>query len=262
MKQINNAWWFVFDKDRLLLEKQNGTLVLPQGESAPIAPPQGTTIHEIATMENLPCKAFSIDHEIAETDMYVALGLRMAYDNLSDPQYQLAGKAFEILHWDHNSRFCSVCGAMMQQREAVMKKCPVCNTEMYPNISTAIIVLVRKDDAALMVRALNFRGTHYGLVAGFLETGETLEECVHREVKEETGLDIKNVTYFGNQPWPYPSGLMVGFVADYDGGEIKIQKEELSTAAFFTRDNLPELPRKLSLARRLIDWWLENPQER
>ncbi len=95
------------------------------------------------------------------------------------------------------------------------------------------------------------------LVAGFLETGETLEECVAREVKEETGLDVKNITYFGNQPWPYPSGLMVGFIADYAGGEIKLQEEELSSGDFYTRDNLPELPRKLSLARKMIDWWLE-----
>lgn len=260
MDKIETAWWFVFSKDQLLLEKQNGSLVLPRGTSAPVTPPTGTTIHEITILDNLPCKAFAIDGEIEETDLHIAMGLRMAYDALPEPQYQIAGKAFEILHWDHNSRFCSVCGAMMHQREPIMKKCPVCGTEMYPNISTAIIVLVRKDNAALMVRALNFRGTHYGLVAGFLETGETLEECVHREVKEETGLDVKNVTYFGNQPWPYPSGLMVGFMADYAGGEIKIQKEELSTAAFFTRDNLPELPRKLSLARKLIDSWIEeNP---
>ena len=93
-------------------------------------------------------------------------------------------------------------------------------------------------------------------MAGFLEVGETLEACVRREVREETGLEIANITYFDSQPWPYPSGLMVGFVADYVSGEIKLQDEELSAGAFFTRDNLPELPQKLSIARRLIDWWL------
>ena len=82
-----------------------------------------------------------------------------------------------------------------------------------------------------------------------------------REVKEETGLDVKNITYFGNQPWPYPSGLMVGFIADYAGGEINLQDEELSSGDFYTRDNLPELPRKLSLARKMIDWWIEHPNE-
>ena len=101
----------------------------------------------------------------------------------------------------------------------------------------------------------------YGLVAGFLEAGETLEECVEREVMEETGLRIKNITYFGSQPWPYPSGLMAGFVADYAGGEIKLQNEELSAGAFYRRDNLPELPTKPSIARRMIDWWRNGERQ-
>ena len=117
-------------------------------------------------------------------------------------------------------------------KDTIMKKCPACGNEMYPSISAAILVLVRKEDSLLLVHARNFKGTFYSLVAGFLETGETLEECVMREVKEETGLDIKNITYFGNEPWPYPSGLMVGFIADYAGGEISLQDEELSSGAF------------------------------
>ena len=126
-------------------------------------------------------------------------------------------------------------------------------------VSTASdMELIRKGKEILLVHARNFKGTFNSLVAGFLETGETLEECVAREVKEETGLDVKNITYFANQPWPYPSGLMVGFIADYAGGELTLQDEELSSGAFYTRDNLPELPRKLSLARKMIDWWIEN----
>ena len=107
-----------------------------------------------------------------------------------------------------------------------------------------------------MVHARNFRGNFHGLVAGFIEVGETLEECVRREVREETGLEIKELRYFASQPWPYPSGLMIGFTATYAGGSLKLQAEELSTGAFFSKDNLPEIPRKLSLARKLIDAWL------
>ena len=103
-----------------------------------------------------------------------------------------------------------------------------------------------------------FKGTFNSLVAGFLETGENLEECVAREVMEETQLKIKNISYFGSQSWPYPSGLMVGFIADYESGKIELQDDELSSGAFYTRDNLPELPHKLSLARKMIDWWLEQ----
>ena len=90
-----------------------------------------------------------------------------------------------------------------------------------------------------LVHARNFKTDFYGLVAGFVETGETLEEAVHREVKEETGIKIKNIRYFGSQPWPYPCGLMVGFNADYDGGDIHLQQSELSKGAWFTKDNLP-----------------------
>ena len=100
--------------------------------------------------------------------------------------------------------------------------------------------------------------TFYGLVAGFLEAGETLEQCVKREVLEETGLQIKNIHYFASQPWPYPSGLMVGFTAEYQSGEIKLQKDELSAGAFYSKENLPEIPQRLSIARQLIDWWLKQ----
>lgn len=145
-----------------------------------------------------------------------------------------------------------------EHKTPIMKKCPSCAYEIYPPISTAIIVLIRRGEEILLVHARNFRGTFYGLVAGFLEAGETLEQCVQREVMEETGLRVKNITYFGNQPWPYPSGLMVGFIADYESGEIKLQKDELSAGAFYSKENMPEIPRKLSIARKMIDWWLSN----
>ena len=151
-----------------------------------------------------------------------------------------------------------MCGVPTVQISPIAKKCPQCRQEIYPRISPAIIVLIRLEDSILLVHARNFRGTFNGLVAGFLEPGETLEECVHREVLEETGLHIKNLKYFGSQPWPYPSGIMIGFTADYESGNIKLQQEELNAGAFYTKDNLPEIPKKLSLARKLIDAWLEE----
>ena len=258
MNEPSKNWWIIFHKDQILLQKQNDKFSLPCNEQSPIRIPKGSTVHEICILETLPCKAFTIEQSIEESKDYVLTGLRASYDLIPLVQYQAAGKAAEILHWDRNSRFCPVCGTKMIQKEAIMKKCPACGNEMYPAISVAILLLIRKEDSLLLVHARNFKGTFNSLVAGFLETGETLEECVAREVKEETGLDIRNITYFANQPWPYPSGLMVGFIADYAGGELQLQDEELSSGAFYTRDNLPELPRKLSLARKMIDWWLEN----
>lgn len=262
MNQTAQSWWFIFYKDQLLLEKkEDGIYAIPCGESSPIVIKEKTTVHNITTLEGRNCKAFSLSSPIEESEQWIMIGLRASYEYLPLSHYQTAGKAHEILHWDRNSRFCSACGTPMEQKESIMKRCPKCGWEVYPSISTAILVLVRKKDSLLLVHARNFKGTFNSLVAGFLETGETLEECVAREVKEETGLDVKNITYFGNQPWPYPSGLMVGFIADYAGGEINLQDEELSSGDFYTRDNLPELPRKLSLARKMIDWWIEHPNE-
>lgn len=139
------------------------------------------------------------------------------------------------------------------------RRCPSCGNEIFPPIAPAIIVRVeRGDDEILMVRAHNFRSDFYGLVAGFVEPGETLEECVAREVKEETGLDITDIRYACSQPWPFPSGLMIGFVAKYAGGEIVVQQEELKDARFFRRSAMPNLPSPMSIARRLVDEWLRK----
>ena len=259
MNETTQSWWFVFYKDQLLLEKkENGAFALPYGEIPPITIKEKTTVHTITTLEGKTCKSFSLSSPFEESAQYVMTGLRASYDYLPLSHYQAAGKAHEILHWDRNSRFCSACGTPMEQQTPIMKKCPECGNEMYPPVSTAIIVLIRKGKEILPVHTRNFRSTFHGLVTGFLETSKTLEQCVEREVMEETRLKVKNITYFDSQPWPYPSGLMVGFIADYESGEIKLQADELSSGAFYSKDNLPEIPRKLSIARKLIDWWLEN----
>ena len=144
----------------------------------------------------------------------------------------------------------------MRMDTEISKKCTHCGKEIWQQLAIAVIVLIHRGDEVLLVHARNFRTEFYGLVAGFVETGETLEEAVHREVREETGIKITNLRYFGSQPWPYPCGLMVGFTADYAGGQIHIQHEELQNVAWFNRDHLPKLPEPLSIARHLIDDWL------
>ena len=144
----------------------------------------------------------------------------------------------------------------MKYSTKISKRCVECGNEIWPQLQTAIIVLVKRDDKILMVQSKNFRADYMGLVAGFVETGETLEQCVAREVMEETNIRIKNIRYYGSQPWPYPCGLMVGFVADYEGGEMELQTSELNKGGWFGANNLPPVPGKVSLARRLIDAWL------
>lgn len=256
-------YWFLFYEDQLLLRKEGDRYTLPVGDVPPVAV---TSSMEMPGIGERPGQVASLDtpempvpdRESDASASYIWMGLRASWDCLPGDLYRKAGKAYQLLYWDRNSRFCPACGTATVRETEISKRCPSCGKELYPVISAAILVLVRKGEEILLVRARNFKGTFHSLVAGFLETGETLEECVAREVKEETGLDVCNVTYWGNQPWPYPSGLMVGFIADYAGGEIRLQEEELCAGAFYTADRLPELPRKLSLARRMIDWWLDT----
>ncbi len=186
------------------------------------------------------------------------MGLRKSFQVLNPTDYQLAGKCAELIYWDYQTRYCGVCGSPLAWQTDISKQCPQCGKEWWPSIAIAIIVRILRDDQILLVHARNFRGPHYGLVAGFVETGETLEQAVEREVWEETRLRISNLRYFGSQPWPYPCGLMVGFTADYASGELRLQREELGGGGWFDRDHLPLLPDNASIARRLIDDWAGN----
>ena len=244
MEKTNNAslYWYVFYNDQLLLQKKAEGYVIPCTDEAPVTVARSLPVE---MQDGTMAMAAFTDAPLEETDVFMPMGLRASYDHIDRYSYDQAGKAYEIVYWDQHSR-------------PIMKKCPHCGNEMFPSVSPAVLVLIRKGEEILLVHARNFRGTFHGLVAGFLETGETLEQCVEREVWEETGLTIRNITYFGNQPWPYPSNLMIGFIADYVSGEIKLQDEELSSGSFFSKDNLPEIPHKLSLARKMIDWWLGN----
>jgi|SRR5574344_944092 NAD+ diphosphatase len=254
-----NKYWFVFCKTDLLLEKNDdGTLSVPFQEKAPIKTRPWTTIHNISPFPDADVKTYCIDNPITENDKYVMMGLRATYDHIPIELYLKAGKCAEILYWDSTTKFCGVCGGQMKLHTDISKRCENCGKEVWPQLATAIIVLVNKGDEVLLVHANNFRGNYFGLVAGFVETGETLEQAVHREVLEETGIKVKNLRYHGSQPWPYPCGLMVGFFAEYESGSIKLQRSEIGAGDWFNRDNFPEIPGKMSMARMLIDKWLES----
>ena len=250
----------------------DGTFTVPLCEEPPTEVKPWTTILNVTPMaDGTPVCTYAIDTIPSSSTVNgqwstvngqrstLFLPLRQSYYKLPEPLYLKAGKCAELLYWDHNTRFCGVCGGLMHLHTDISKRCEHCGKEVWPQLATAVIVLIhRGPDEVLLARGRNFRSDFFGLIAGFVETGETLEEAVRREVREETGLSIRNITYFDSQPWPYPCGLMVGFNADYDAGELHLQREELKKAAWFHRDHLPNLPEKLSIARRLIDHWLTN----
>ena len=254
-------YYFVFCKDELVLEqREDGTYTIPLREEPPTEVKPWTTILNITPLDGVEVKAYNIDAPITTDSSahasFEMCPLRQSYYKLPEALYLKAGKCAELLYWHRNTKFCGVCGGQMHFHTDISKRCEMCGKEVWPQLATAIIVLIRKgDDEVLLARGRNFKSDFYGLIAGFVETGETLEQAVEREVMEETGLTIKNIRYFDSQPWPYPSGLMVGFTADYDSGEIHVQREELKKCAWFHRDHLPTLPEKLSIARRLIDQW-------
>ncbi|MDD7318517.1 MAG: NAD(+) diphosphatase [Prevotella sp.] len=254
--------WFVFCQSDILLHKTaSGKYEIPFSEQPPTVLKSWTAVHNVAPLGDKPVRTYRIDSPVTELPNLEMCSLRASYNKIPHELYIEAGKCAEINYWDMNTRFCCVCGAPMHKHTDISKRCSNCGKEVWPQLAPAVIVLIRKGDEVLLVHAKNFRGDYYGLVAGFVETGESLEEAAMREVMEETGLRISNLRYFASQPWPYPSGLMIGFNADYAGGDIRLQRSELSSGGWFGRDNLPKIPEKLSIARQLIDHWLKESQK-
>jgi NAD+ diphosphatase len=203
------------------------------------------------------CYAVEISGDLPEGMAYS--GVRELAGLIPDEELAVAGLAVQIIDYDRATRFCGRCGTATEPaRTERAKVCPSCHRFIYPRLSPAIIVLVRKDDSILMVRGKKTAPGRYSLVAGFVEPGETIEDAVRREVHEETGIAVTNIWYRASEPWPFPDSLMLGFTADYDGGEVAPDGVEIESAAWFDRDHLPELPPKLSLTRALIDDWVAS----
>jgi NAD+ diphosphatase len=182
------------------------------------------------------------------------------YGRLPDEQFSIAGRAVQILLWDQTHRFCGRCGQPTVHAPAERAKlCPRCGLLSFPRLSPAVIMLIRRGDELLLARNKAFADGFFSVLAGFVEPGESLEETVAREVREEVGLEVTDIGYFGSQPWPFPHSLMIGFTATYAGGEIRLQADEIAEAGWFhKRGDLPRLPGKLSIARRLIDSFIET----
>ena len=201
-----------------------------------------------------PSVAFSFDEDHPVPDGFRGDGLRVAWHTLGEADFRAAGTARQKVEWYRTHRFCSRCGAATAVDAAhESMTCPACGQHHFPRVAPAVIVLVQRGPEALLGRSPRFLPGVYSTLAGFVEPGESLEECVHREVEEEVGVRIANLRYFGSQPHPFPNSLMVGFVADWLDGEIRIDPREIEDARWFTPEALPELPHPMSIARALIE---------
>ncbi len=187
-------------------------------------------------------------------DGYGWVGLRALFSVLEDAHFALAGRALQLLDWDRSHQFCGRCGAPTQPRpEERVRVCPACKLSAYPRVAPAVMALVTRGRELLLGRSPHFPKGMYSALAGFVEPGETLEQCVAREVEEEVGVTVTRLSYFASQPWPFPHSLMIAFVCEWSGGEIRAQEGEIEAADWFDVLHLPQLPSRISIARRLID---------
>lgn len=254
------ARWYLFQGDRLIVDERGDGLAIPTALAVELGVPAGRT-HYLGALTGAaltPCFAGVTPDDVTLPPGFAAHDLRALFEHFDEFEIGLAGRAKQIAHWDRDNQFCGRCGATMEALDSERsRRCPRCGLTSYPRISPAIIVAVTRhcEDGPRILLARNHRfpAGRYSVVAGFVEAGETLEECVRREVAEETGIQVANIRYFGSQPWPFPNSLMIGFTAEYAGGDLVFGDDEISDAQWFAPDALPLVPPKISIARKLID---------
>ena len=190
----------------------------------------------------------------------VLVGRREAADLMDVDDYWHMNRAFHLADWDRRTRFCGACAAPMERSDGeIAKVCPSCGAVSYPQIAPAVIMAVVRNGRLLMAHNRRHPGQMYSVLAGFVEAGETLEHAVSREVHEEAGILIRDIRYFSSQPWPFPNSLMVAFTAEYAGGELRGDDDEIDDLGWFSPADLPaQIPSSYSVARRLIEWFVSE----
>lgn len=217
-------------------------------------------IQPLGELDGRFCCSAELREDAPVPDCHAYVSLRRLHGRIDDALFDVAATAFQIQFWDRAHQYCAACGAPVALKTGERAKwCARCESDYFPRVTPAVIVLVEDGSRILMTRQARFPPGMYGLVAGFLDPGETLEACVAREVREETNIDIAGVAYFGSQPWPFPHQIMIGFTARYAGGTLIVDTHELEDARWFERDALPPLPPPISIARKLVDAWLARP---
>src|SRR5208283_4154255 len=212
------------------------------------------TRHYLGRLNDTDCIAVGVAADTPEPAGWQWRGLRTLFLQLADSQLALAGRASQVVEWERSHRFCGRCGSATRDKVAERaKECPVCGHVSYPRVSPAMMVLVTRERELLLARARRFPQAVYSALAGFVEAGESIEDCIHREVREEVGVKVGGLQYVASQPWPFPHSLMIAFTAEYAGGEVRPCDDEIADAQWFALNALPQLPSPVSIARHLID---------
>ena len=238
---------------------RGGEVLVLDDHPEDVAP--GASRHVLGLLDGAACWAIDLDGDGSPDvvlDGFVPLmGL---YGRVDDARWTLAGRAVQLVEWARTHRFCGRCGTPTEPAPGERAtRCPACGLLAFPRLAPAVITLIQRDDgAALLARGKAFPVPMYSCIAGFVEPGETMEDAVHREVREEVGVSIRDVRYIASQPWPFPHSLMIGFEARWETGDIIIDETEIVDAQWFTPDALPMIPPGLSIARMLIDRWLDR----
>jgi NAD+ diphosphatase len=253
------AWWFVVQENKILIRNESGVTTIPKFEDIGSLGLPILRQHYLGLLNGHDCYAVEVGNDASPSGEMRFEGLRQIYALTDEGFFYLAGRAVQIIDWDRTHQFCGRCGSKTRTHPTERaKECLQCGLLHFPRLAPAIIVLVRRGREVLLARARRFDTPMYSVIAGFVEPGETLEQAVVREVREETGIMVMDIRYFGSQPWPFPHSLMVGFTANYASGEIKVNDSENLDVKWFTADNLPPIPDKVSIARKLIDCFLEQ----
>jgi len=254
-----NDLLFLFRESSLLIEHARGGVRVPRFSGLPSANDGPAGIRFIGTLGSRDCYAGSIADSPPVPENMTLKYIRELYGILDDGLFDAAITALQFVNWDNVYLKCVRCGGqLIPSDEEPARVCSRCEYKHFPVISPAIITAVVREGKLLLAHAPRFPDDMYSVIAGFVEPGETLEECVLREVSEEVGIRVNNIRYFGSQPWPFPHSLMLGFTADYESGEIVIDNVEITEAGWFGPDNLPRIPGRISIARRLIDWFVQR----
>lgn len=249
-----SAHAFAFRGDKVLaITMAEDVFALPDMAALVAAGINGTP-HFLGYLDGTACIALNLADDAAEPAGMRFTGLRTLFFKIPDAMLALAARAFQVVDWDRCHRFCGRCGAATNNHPGERSKaCPACGLVAYPRVSPAMMALVTRGRDLLLARAHRFAPGMFSALAGFVEPGETIEDCVRREVREEVGVEIGEITYFASQSWAFPHSLMIAYTAEYAGGDIRCEDAEIAEARWFPADALPYLPPSLSIARRLID---------